>query len=113
MGNTAVVNDLREDTPGVYYVDADGELTLVHLYQGGDYSLDDIVEYFQLGHIEPATHEDRIVVVLNAKEMRELKVMADAYSFDYEEGFIEMCLEMQRFITNAPSGESFQFMANF
>lgn len=108
-----MVSDLREDTTGVYHVGADGNLTLVHLYQGGDYGLDDVVEYFQLGHLEPPEHEDRIVVVLTAKEMRELKVMADAYSFDYEEGFIEMCLEMQRFIADAPPAEGFRFMANF
>jgi hypothetical protein len=38
--------------------------------------------------------------------------MADAHSFDYEEGFIEMCLEMQRFAANL-SGDSFHFTANF
>ena len=109
----AVVTELSPDRAGVYHVDANGSLTLVHRYQGGDYGLDDIVEYFQLGHLESAEHEDQTVVVLTAKEMRELKVMADAYSFDYEEGFIEMCLEMQRFTVNAPAGDNARFVANF
>ena len=110
-----MVPDLGEDTtaPGVYHSDVAGNLILVHLYQGGDYGLEDIVEYFQLGRLEPTKQEDEIVIVLTAKEVRELKVMADAYSFDYEEGFIEMCLEMQRFTTDAPPSEDYRFVANF
>ena len=37
------------------------------------------------------------IVVLDTKEIRELKVNADAYSFDYDEGFIEMCLDIERY----------------
>jgi hypothetical protein len=84
----------------------------VHRYQGGDYGLEEIAEYFQLGQLESAEGDADTVIVLSAAEMRDLKVMADAHSFDYEEGFIEMCLEMQRFAANLP-GDSLQFMANF
>lgn len=108
-------------TLGVYYTDAEGETRLVHRYQGGDYGLEEIIEYFQLGHVEPTEREGETVVteregetvvVLTAEEMRELKAMADAYSFDYEEGFIEMCLEIHRFASGLP-GDTFHFTANF
>ena len=42
--------------------------------------------------------------------------MADAYSFDYEEGFIEMCLEMALFADPLVGGEGHgevRFTANF
>ncbi|MFQ5983238.1 MAG: hypothetical protein ACE5KS_07680 [Woeseiaceae bacterium] len=97
---------------GVYSTDADGKMRLVHRYQGGDYGLEGIVEYFQLGSLESAEAKGHTAVVLPATEMKELKIMADAHSFDYEEGFIEMCLEMQRFVANLP-GDSFRFTANF
>ena len=34
--------------------------------------------------------------MLTGKELQTLKIMADTFSFDYEEEFIEMCLEMTR-----------------
>ncbi len=73
--------EARQD-PGVYAVDAQGHEILVHLYQGGDYELADIVEFFQLGRLQESAREDETVLVLTAKEMRTLKTMADAYSFD-------------------------------
>jgi hypothetical protein len=97
---------------GVYGTDANGKRRLVHRYQGGDYGLEEIAEYFQLGQPESAEGDADSVIVLSAAEVRDLKAMADAHSFDYEEGFIEMCLEMQRFAANLP-GDSFQFTANF
>ena len=55
--------------PGVYALDGRGRETLVHLYQGGDYELADIVEFFQLGRLEEADGEDETVQVLTAKEL--------------------------------------------
>ncbi len=107
--------EARQD-PGVYALDARGRETLVHLYQGGDYGLADIVEFFQLGRPQEADREGETVLVLTAKELRTLKTMADAYSFDYEEPFIEMCLEMKRFadaITGGPTGGEIRYTANF
>lgn len=107
------------DNPGVYALDGRGRETLVHLYQGGDYELADIVEFFQLGRLEEADGEDETVLVLTAKELRTLKTMADAYSFDYQEPFIEMCLEMRRFADQfgggpgGPAGTEMRFTANF
>ena len=107
--------EARQD-PGVYALDAQGREALVHLYQGGDYQLADIVEFFQLGRLQEADREDETVLVLTAKEIRTLKTMADAYSFDYEESFIEMCLEMRRSADTSaggPAGGEFRFTANF
>lgn len=99
-------------TLGVYSNGSDGNQRLVHRYQGSDYGLEQIVEYFELGSVESAEPEGHTVVILSATEMKQLKTMADAYSFDYDEGFIEMCLEMQRFVAKLP-GDSFRFTANF
>ena len=102
--------------PGVYALDAQGREALVHLYQGGDYGLADIVEFFQLGRLHEPDREDETVLVLTAKEIPTLKTMADVYSFDYEEPFIEMCLEMQRFVdasAGGPAGGEIRFTANF
>ncbi len=97
---------------GVYATHANGDDRLVHRYQGGDYGLEEVAEYFQLGEIEATESEDETILLLTKKELRELKMMADAHSFDYEEGFIEMCLEMQRFAA-IRSDEKFRFRANF
>ncbi len=59
---------------------------------------------------------DETVLVLTAEEVHTLKTMADAYSFDYEEGFIEMCLEMALFADQLVGGEGdgeVRFTANF
>lgn len=87
----------QEQTPGVYAIDERGELTLLHEYQDGDYSLEDLLEEFGLGRADGDSENGDAVIVLNAQEIREIKVNADAYSFDYDEGFIEMCLDIDRF----------------
>lgn len=89
--------DNQDHTPGVYAIDEDGELTLLHEYLGDEYSLGDLLEEFGFGRSETGTENGAAIVVLNAREIRELKVNADAYSFDYDEGFIEMCLDIERF----------------
>ena len=111
---SAIMTDTPEKDrdPGVYARGADGEERLVHLYQGGLYDLGDITEIFSLGTPEDGENEGETVLVLNRKDLRTLKTMADAYSFDYEEPFIEMCLEMHRFALEVP-GETMRFTANF
>ena len=93
--------DRQEQTPGVYAIDELGELTLLHEYQDGEYSLEDVLEEFGFGQAEGDTENGDTVIVFNSQEIRELKVNADAYSFDYDEGFIEMCLDIDRFATGA------------
>ncbi len=102
----------NDRAPGVYTADPEGVERLVHLYQGGLYNLGEIAEIFRLGTLEEAEQEGETVLVLDRKDLRTLKTMADAYSFDYEEGFIEMCLEMHRFALALP-GETVRFRANF
>ena len=89
--------DSQEHTPGVYAVDDDGELTLLHEYLSDEYALEDLLEEFGFGQTEKSGEGNDAIVALNAREIRELKVNADAYSFDYDEGFIEMCLDIERF----------------
>jgi hypothetical protein len=101
-----------KDPPGVYGTDADGRTVLVHSYQGGNYRLSEIIDIFQLGRLQPVAGQDRPALVLNRAELRTLKTMADAFSFDYDESFIEMCHEMHRFAHRLP-GEEQVFVANF
>jgi hypothetical protein len=84
------------DAPGVYLLEPDGALTPVHAYQGGEYGPEEITGHFGLGHAARPGEPGQIVIELTARELRELKVNADAYSFDFEAPFIEMCLEMVR-----------------
>jgi len=92
-----VYGDSQDQTSGVYAVDEDGGLTLLHEYQDGEYSLDDLAEEFGFGQIQGDAESDDASIVLVAREIRELKLNADAYSFDYNEGFIAMCLDIERF----------------
>ncbi len=102
--------------PGVYGVDGDGREQQVHPYQGGPYTLSDVVHLFDLGRLGKGGGGNETVLVLTAEEVRTLKTMADAYSFDYEEEFIEMCLEMALFADQLVGGEGdgeVRFTANF
>ncbi len=106
----------EQRSPGVYGVDPDGREQQVHPYQGGPYTLSDVVHLFDLGRLEGSGRGNETVLVLTAKEASTLKTMADAYSFDYEEGFIEMCLEMALFADQLVGGQGdgeVRFTANF
>ena len=82
-----------------------------------------MAQLFDLGRPEESRRGNETVLVLTAEEVRTLrtevrtlKTMADAYSFDYEEGFIEMCLEMALFGDQFVGGEGdgeVRFTANF
>lgn len=82
--------------PGVHCVQPEAAAGLVHQYAGGDYGLRDIPELFQVGRAVPDA-EGRERIRLTTDEIRELKVLADAYSFDFEPGLIELCLDLHRF----------------
>lgn len=83
--------------PGVRCVEPDLGDTPVHRYQGGDYALEDIPELFQLGRVVSEPDDPAVRLALSADEIRELKVMADAYSFDFEVGLIDLCVDLYRF----------------
>ena len=99
-----------ETSPGVYAVDEQGALTLVHEYHNNEYSLADVQEHFGLGRVEHDDSDLDAVLVLGRKEVRELKVNADAYSFDYDEGFILMCLDIERFFAGS-SGDDIRLVS--
>jgi hypothetical protein len=99
-----VYGDSQDQAPGVYAIDDDGELTLLHEYQDEEYSLEDLLEAFGFGRMEGDSENGDTVVVLDPQELRELKVNADAYSFDYDEGFIARCLDIERHSSGAADG---------
>ncbi len=86
------------ETPAVTALGPNGQTVRVHAYQDGDYVLADIRDVFALGRIEES-EDGNSVLVLRPNEVRQLKPLADSYSFDYEEGFIELCLDLHRFAT--------------
>lgn len=85
---------------------------MVHHYDEGDYGLEDIPAQFQLGKLTAPEDEAVTVLELSFEQLRKLKVLADARSFDYEAGFIEMCLDMYRFGHNQ-SQPQYRFLGNF
>ncbi|MFQ6017973.1 MAG: hypothetical protein ACE5KF_07235 [Kiloniellaceae bacterium] len=101
----------RPESPGVYARRPGGQVVQVHAYQDGDYGLTDIAEVFGLGEAGLAD-DGRPALALTRKELRQLKVLADAYSFDYEEGLIELCLDLHRFALEADA-EPIRFWADF
>src|SRR5690625_4339860 len=64
---------------------------LVHGWVSDDYELAGIYEYFGYGRWE----ED--VLILTARDVMNLRIQADAESFDHEEGLIRLCLDLERF----------------
>ncbi len=85
----------EDKTAGVYHMDDSSAPALVHQYDDGDYLLQDIAELFALGELgQDGT------LMLSPRELKSLKARADAESFDHEEGFIQMCLDIWRFGTD-------------
>ncbi len=91
------------ETPAVTALAPNGETVRVHAYHDGDYVLADVRDVFGLGRIEES-EDGNSVLVLRGNEVRQLKSLAYTHSFDCEEGFIELCLDLHRFATglNAP-----------
>lgn len=83
--------------PGVYVLQKSGDLELVHGYTDEDYQLSDISGMFALGTLDAGGEGSQPMLKLTRRELRSLKVQADAESFDHPEGFIEMCLEIYRY----------------
>jgi hypothetical protein len=98
--------------PGVFAKDREGGDRLVHLYQGGEYALMDVVELLEVGRAVEAGGKGESAIELDRKELRFLQARADSMSFDFLEPFIEMCQEICRFAAAQP-GERIRFTANF
>lgn len=97
------------DLPGVYLLRQSGDPVLVHAYTDDDYELSDIAELFALGTLDAGV-EPGPVLTLTRRELRSVKVQADAESFDHPEGFIEMCLEIYR-CGESTEGEALRFVS--
>ncbi|MDZ7840039.1 MAG: hypothetical protein U5R46_04330 [Gammaproteobacteria bacterium] len=94
---------------GVYASGDSGILSLVHEFIEDDYGLEDIHVLFALGSLESVS-QDEVQLDLTGSEVRILKTMADAQSFDHGEGFIRMCLEIHAFAAARGDGP-FRFHA--
>ncbi len=90
--------------PAVTALGPKGETVRVHEYQDGDYVLADVRDVLDLGRME-TDETGYAVLVLRPDEVRQLKPLADSYSFDCEEGFIELCLDLHRFATGSSAPE--------
>jgi hypothetical protein len=101
---------LADAEPGVYVVDENDMLRLVHDHQGGEYALTDVIEFFELGTAVDELALD--IVEFDRFELRELKSMANAYQNSYPEEFIAMCLEIHEAAIAVP-GDTVRFFANF
>lgn len=99
-----------EAVSGVYFLSEDGSRALVHEYLDGDYELADIVELFALGETTAGGPGGAPGLVLQRGDLRKLKVNAHAESFDHDEGFIEMCLDICRF-GELGAGETLHFVS--
>lgn len=92
---------MSDQPEGVYAAGRDGRPTLVHEYLNENYGLGDVSEMLQLGRLSES-EDEALSLTLSRKEITDLKNLADAFSFDYDEGFIEMCLDIHRFAADAP-----------
>jgi hypothetical protein len=87
--------------PGVYATAPSGSETLVHAYLNEAYALSDIVEVLQYGSLQE-NPEGETVLTVTRKDIRDIKNTVDASSFDYDDGFVEMCLDMAAFALETP-----------
>ncbi|RDD61350.1 hypothetical protein [Ferruginivarius sediminum] len=82
--------------PGVYARDPDGRWRLIHSDRGGDYHLHDIREAFAIG--TAGQDEDGTPMLsLDQRDLRQLKALADAQSFDHDPDLIALCGDIYRF----------------
>lgn len=100
---TAAAMESSEDVPAGVYVEDDRGLRCLHRFELGDYGLEHVAEFLQLGTLCPHSKSGWTCLMLEGHELREIKVQADAYSFDFDEGFIQMCLDIVRAYPAAPA----------
>lgn len=88
-------------TEGVYAEGRDGRPVLVHAYINENYGLADVAEVLQYGALAEDANGD-LTLTLTRREMTDVQNAANAFSFDYEEGFVEMCLDLARAAAELP-----------
>ena len=91
---------MSDGATGIYARGRDGRPVLVHEYLNENYGLADVTEMLQLGRLSESEDES-LSLTLSRKEITDLQNMANAFSFDYDEGFVEMCLDIHRFASEA------------
>jgi len=94
---------------GVRFVDPSGGEQLVHEYTDEEYGLEDIHFLFGLGRLE-SEDGDEVALTLGGGEIRSLKAMADAQSFDHPGDFVTMCLDIHGSVAGLGEGP-FRFRA--
>ena len=104
------IDELEHLPAGVYVTDGQGGFTLVHACLGGDYEMQDILEYFELGELVEAG--EGCGLELDRKELKQLKEMAAEYEDDHPEEFITMCRDMLRAAVDL-GGSPVRFYSNF
>ncbi len=102
--------ELEDEDPGVYRFNPDGTLDLIHPFDGGDYSLADILEFFELGELIDGGEFEGIE--LDRKELSQLAKMAAEYRHDHPTEFIRMCADMIKAAKDLDGG-AVRFFANF
>lgn len=89
---------------GVYTEGPDGSALCLHRYHETDYHLADVAEFFALGRAEE-DGDGRYLLILTKAELRQLRSLADAHSFDHEEGLIELCHALSRHGAGSPEAQ--------
>jgi len=97
---------MSDAVEGVYAAGRDGRPVLVHEYLNENYGLGDVSELLQLGRL--GEEGEALTLTLSRKEITDLQNLANAFSFDYDEGFIEMCMDIHRFASEA-AGDTLVF----
>lgn len=96
--------------PGVYLVGPDGRPQRVHAYDGGDFHLADIVEFFELGEL---LEEDGAPgIELDDKEIRQLVQAVREFGSDHPEEFIACCMAIVQ-AAGASGDAPYCFYENF
>jgi hypothetical protein len=90
--------------PGIYGATPAGDWQRVADDDGGDWTLADLPELFGLGTLAQED-DDRLILALEPRAARQLKPLADAQSFDHEEGLIAAMHAMAAFAHNHPDPE--------
>jgi hypothetical protein len=98
---------MSDSTEGVFVEGRDG-LVLVHAYLNENYGLADVAEVLQYGSMAEDADGD-LRLTLTRKEIVDVQNAANAFSFDYDDGFVELCLDLARAAAELP-GETLTFV---
>ena len=84
---------------GIFITGPDGQERLLLTYMGGDYHLDDLPDFFSIGKV--FEWEDGAPgLELTGHEARQIKIQADARSFDFDEELVEFCYALEQATTD-------------